>query len=339
MINRLKRQLRHVVARVGRQNWPFPRRSLLVLAYHRVLPRSHPDLAIVRPGMFVHDETFATHIQVLKQRYDVMDLTEWLALVRTGEPVPNRACAITFDDGWRDNFDHAFPILQAAQVPATIFLVSDFIGTNRSFWPARLARLLWAQGQGLGRGIWNDREFRWLPELHASYVFGGEAPNRDEIDEIIMQAKRFSDSDIEERLSRMEARITELDQHDGDDLLNWEHVRAMASSGLIQMGSHTRHHCRLTEGVDEKTMLDEIRGSKNIIKSKTGREVATFCYPNGDVTPPALKIVRDNYMAACCTITGWNSVKSDPYMLRRISIHEDIASDKKTFLARLSGWL
>lgn len=339
MKKQFKRQLRNVVARIGRQNWQFPKQKLIVLNYHRILPYQHADLPIVQPGMVVHDHTFAMHIKVLKQRYELVQLSDWMRLAKDGQRVPDRACAITFDDGWRDNFDYAFPILQAEQVPATIFLVADLVGTNRSFWPEKLARLLWAQGQGLGPEIWNHGAFRWLPKLGVSYVFDGKAPNRDDIDEIITQAKRFSDAEIEKRLERMEGRLNGLNEHNGSDLLSWEHVRAMTASGLVEVGSHTRHHCRLTEAVDEETMLDEIKGSKDIIRSKAECEVATFCYPNGDATPTALRIVRDNYIAACSTIIGWNSVKSDPHMLKRIGVHQDIASDEKAFLARLSGWV
>src|SRR5690606_22913761 len=62
---------------------------------------------------------------------------------------PHRACALTFDDGWRDNYVHAFPVLRESRAPATIYLVSRLVGGNYGFWPTRLARILhtaWTAG-------------------------------------------------------------------------------------------------------------------------------------------------------------------------------------------------
>ena len=65
------------------------------------------------------------HIRYLRAHYDVVPLED---LISTGS---DNACAITFDDGWRDNYVTAFPILRAHGVPATIFLATNLVGTDR----------------------------------------------------------------------------------------------------------------------------------------------------------------------------------------------------------------
>jgi len=98
----------------------------VVLMYHRVLPdASHTD---VDPGMYVTASAFEHHLRVLKSRYELVTidaLGEWMAGERAFTRPP---CAITFDDGWRDNYEVAFPLLQRYDVTATVFLVTGWIG-------------------------------------------------------------------------------------------------------------------------------------------------------------------------------------------------------------------
>ena len=96
-----------------------------ILMYHRVLPRADAACAAVEPGMFVSPKTFARHTAWLDERFAVMPLREIVDRLRDGRRLPLGACAITFDDGWRDNLVHALPTLEARRLPATIFVVTD----------------------------------------------------------------------------------------------------------------------------------------------------------------------------------------------------------------------
>jgi len=92
--------------------------------------------------MYVSPETLATHVRLLRRYFEIVHLDEWVQRAANGQPLPRLGCALTFDDGWRDNFEYAFPILRAEAVPATIYLLSDLMGTQYRLWPNRLARLL-----------------------------------------------------------------------------------------------------------------------------------------------------------------------------------------------------
>lgn len=99
----------------------------LVLMYHRVLDDVPQE---VEPGMYVTSGTFECHLRYLAAHHDVVGLDalhEWLLGRRQFDRVP---CVITFDDGWGDNYTHAFPLLQKYDLSATVFLVTDLIGTS-----------------------------------------------------------------------------------------------------------------------------------------------------------------------------------------------------------------
>ena len=335
----MKRQLKRIAAALlaplATVMW---RRSteprLLVLMYHRVLPQDHPDRANEQPGMYVSPATLAMHLEVLKRHFEIVHLDDWMRRAAERQPLPRLACAVTFDDGWRDNFQYAFPILQAAAVPATIYLLPDLMGTRYSFWPNRLARLLSAADNNAVSAGWPA----WLRAEIAAAAPGRQAPlplPMTQIDAVIDRCKsRYTDDTLLEMLDAVIARRGA--GADERDLLSWEEAQEMAAGGLIRFGSHTRRHIRLDARAPANVLEDEICASRTAIEQRLGAAVSSFCYPNGDHCPAAVEFVRTAYRTAVTTHKGWNSPSSDPHLLNRVGVHEDVSSTSAAFVSRLA---
>ena len=173
----IKRSLQHVAASFGRHARSFKEPQLIVLMYHRILPHDDKRSLAEEPGMTVTPETFKQHINILKHYFDIIRLADWIQLKSEGKELPSKSCAITFDDGWADNFEFAFPILKELNVPATIFLVSDMVGENEVFWPERLTRLINAISSHYPQ-YWSHPELKWLQEDPKNYRFSERLPTR-----------------------------------------------------------------------------------------------------------------------------------------------------------------
>jgi len=334
----IKRALQHLAASYGRHTRLNDEPQLLVLMYHRVLPVNDNRALCEEPGMIVTPESFKLHLGILKEYFEIVQLSEWVALKNNGGRLPLRACAITFDDGWADNYEFAFPILRELGVPATIFVVSDMLGTRKQFWPGRLARIISSIAKDYS-GQWTHPELDWLKKPSVRYRFTTMAPNQEELSDLIANIKVLPDREIHDRLDRVEEVFKLSAEDDTSSLLSWQQLAEMNASGLIEAGSHTCNHIRLNDEIDDSVLGHEIVTSKQQIEEKTGHAVKIFCFPNGDYSDKALTLVRKNYEGGVSTETGWNTEATDSCLLHRIGIHEDIARDRTAFLARISGWI
>lgn len=317
---------------LGRHRFGGPRSQLWVLMYHRILPNHDPRYRDEEPGMIVTPDSFRQQLRIIKQLFSVIPLSEWVRRQAAGQALPERACAITFDDGWLDNFEFALPILQAEQIPATVFAVSGMIGSTRRFWPNRLADLL--NFTKTDRA--SLRSFDWLQTLPGYQA--DEAPSREAIAQLIKSCKQLSDPELRMHLDLMETEAS-FNSPSVRAMMNWEELQQMQTSGLIEIGSHTCHHTRLVEGLPENILYAEIVESRKQLEDRLGKPVTLFCYPNGDVSSAAARLVAQHYSAAVTTQFGINSPRALAHQLQRIGIHDDISNTPTRFRARLSGWV
>lgn len=334
----IKRSIQTIAAHLGPHVRSARAPQLLILMYHRILPTNDERTKLEEPGMYVTPKTFRNNLRILTQFFEFIALSEWLDKKQKGLPLPDKACAITFDDGWADNYEFAYPILQEMEIPATIFIVSDMIGTNAQFWPERLARIVTLISTQQSQQ-WSTPELQWLRCAITDYKFLETAPSNEEITQLIAHAKQLPDHEIHIRLDQIESKLGLKNAPPNPSLLGWLQINEMVNSGLIEAGSHTCHHIRLNSQTPIEVIEKEIIHSKQIIERQLAKPVTTFCFPNGDYSETALKLVKKYYSGAVTTSRGWNSIESNKYLLKRIGIHEDIAKDRTAFLARISGWL
>ena len=187
------------------------RNKAFVLVYHRVLRSPLEEPVFVQPGMYVSADTFQRQAAFLKERFHVVPLAELVERIETGRSVGG-CCAITFDDGWHDNFTQAFPVLKEFQLPATVFLATGFIGTDRLFWPEELCFYL--QQVGMRASARQSRVFeQFLNEV--AYNSGEEAF----LDNAVLTLKGWSPHEREKVLEHLRSAGTTPPP--GRLLMNW----------------------------------------------------------------------------------------------------------------------
>lgn len=330
----LKYPLELMSARWGEHTRRGPPR-LWVLMYHRILPRTDARYATEEPGMIVTPETFHDHLKQLKELFTILPLSEWIMRHQQGQTLPDKACAITFDDGWADNYQYAMPLIKKEQVPVTLFAVSEMIGTRRRFWPNRIAHLLdKADPQQLAALNWLEVDYQSI--ITARKL--GSKHLAEYISQVINHLKKHSDEQITLWATLAERELSIINETN-DTLMTWHQLQAMSDSGLVEIGSHTCNHYRLRAGLAEATIADEIINSQKQLQEKLNKPVNLFCYPNGDVCEAAVKLVQKNYLGGVTTHRGINYCDSiDAAQILRIGMHQSISDTSTRLQARLSDW-
>jgi peptidoglycan/xylan/chitin deacetylase (PgdA/CDA1 family) len=302
-----------------------------ILMYHRILPPGSSAREI-EPGMYVRADSFEKHLRFLARNCSPVTLEEILPAL--GKPAAKPVCALTFDDGWRDFYRHAFPLLKSYNIPATVFLPTGYIGSGRWFWTDRLMRLL-------SRKPPHPSEYGARRPSHplARRVLSLCGRAGKEVDAVVAAMKSCGQEEIELILREVSRSLGAASVPKEDLFLDWKEVREMADSGLVGFGSHTVSHRILTTLDDQAVRVELAESRRKLLAEKVvSPGFLPFCYPNGNYTERIAGMVRDaGYSLAVTTQFGWNGKENGIFALRRIPVHEDICSSEAMFGCRMAG--
>jgi peptidoglycan/xylan/chitin deacetylase (PgdA/CDA1 family) len=312
----------------------FPEKSA-ILMYHRVLPGGTLPNGI-QPGMYVFSETFERHISFLKKSFSLVSLEQLHASPNEeGRQGLRPKCALTFDDGWKDFYEQAFPILKSQQVPATVFLPTDFIGTKKWFWTDRLASLLMRvedNQAAINSGKKTDNPL-------ADNILHLPGSLNAKIEAAICLLKPRRQDEIEEILRKISFFLSENLEPSQRAFVSWDEAREMFASGLVSFGSHTTSH-RILTTLEVGEIQNELSESKAklIEENVVLPEFIPFCYPNGNYNDQITRMVQNaGYSLALSTDYGWVGKEDDVFALKRIPIHNDMTSTEPLFSCRMIG--
>lgn len=287
--------------------------------------------------MYVEPGTFEDHIRFLRDRFRIAPLSEIPGVLgKRSALTGNRPlCVLTFDDGWYDFYEFAYPVLKAYKAPATVFLPTAFIGTGKWFWTDRLMHILLQL---------KHRRLTARPDRVSSHQLVRRLESMDDfrepaIEKAICQLKTRRNDEIEAVCSELAERWDLEPPPPVRAFLSWEEVGEMAGSGLVSFGSHTATHRILTTLTDDEIKEELIHSRETLIsRNAAERSFMPFCYPNGNHTPEIADMVREaGYHLAVTTGSGWNHPGSDLFTLRRIAIHQDMTSTEAMFGCRIAN--
>jgi peptidoglycan/xylan/chitin deacetylase (PgdA/CDA1 family) len=302
------------------------RNKLAILMFHGIeaKPLSPPCSHVLDVA------TLRRELKFVRRHFRVLPLEEALERLRAGT-LPDRAVALTFDDGTRNLATHAAPVLRSLGLPAAVFLVTGPMGTDEALWPDRLW-LVFARTTApdidlteVGLGV---RSLRTAADRGEAYAVTVEC---------------FKDLPDGERVARLESLVAALDPETIADagpfrLLSWDEARTLARDAGVTLHPHSVTHPILARCPDDK-VAHEIVDSCDTLERATGRPPSVFAYPNGraqDFDERARAALRRRGVGwALSTARGFAQSESDPLALPRIPANISLA----LFKLQVSGTL
>ncbi len=286
-------------------------RHLVILNYHRA---AIGDLS--------------AHLAYLRRHYRVMPLDRALDEL-FASTAPDAAArhrdrrtplAITFDDGYYDNYALAARLALKHQTPITLFLVPGYMETRQRYW--------WYEADVMVRNARNKEA-----TIDGRTYSLARPDDRRALGQVIDAHTRFAST-----VARREAFLTVMRDalgippgtaSDDPDTLpfGWDEARTLLANPFVTFGAHTMHHPTLAYLSDPEEVRAEVARCRVALEQGLGRQITAFAYPIGkgeDIDGRAVQAVQEaGYRWAVTTLPGYNTPATEPHLLRRITTDPD----------------
>jgi peptidoglycan/xylan/chitin deacetylase (PgdA/CDA1 family) len=288
-------------------------RSPRILMYHRFGPKG------------LDAKIFEAQVRILKSSFNVISLSKLSMSLQQGIPLPAHTVVITVDDGYADFYTYAYPILKKYSMPATFYVVSEFVDRNIWLWPDTIVFVL----KNTSHVDYTVR----LGDMTRNFRMGNSLERRQAWNDIADYCLTLKNKEklrfIREVASDLGVMVPAAPVEEFA-AVSWADILEMKKSG-VEVGSHTCTHPKLTM-LDQNELEYELRDSKKRIEEMTDAPTESFCYPNGtraDYDDDIKRMVqRSGYANA--TVGFFDSkITDDMFALRRYSIGPDMFHFRK----------
>lgn len=286
--------------------------GLYVFNYHRIGNSNSTDFD---SNVFsCTAENFSRHLKIIKSRFEIINMEKLVDIIENKSTIEQPFALITFDDGYIDNYELAYPILKKMHIPATFFIPTSYIGNNFIPWWDEIAWMI-------KKTAINSIK---LPDWEAAVTMTKENINNS-IRLVLNNIKKSATLSIDEKLHQLRDLLGCACPDDGSISLfmSWDHLREMQKAGM-NIGSHTHTH-QILSHLTEKEQLSELIQSRKILEKQLGISIDSFAFPVGKANTYTSKTLmlceQAGYKVAFSFIHGYNpSPSSKCFELLRMPV-------------------
>lgn len=311
---------------------PITQGTGVIFMLHHVVP-GQPAAFAPNRILTITPEFLELVVQHVKAHgFDIVTMDEAHERMASGTSGARRFATFTFDDGYRDNIEHALPVLEQYDVPMTVYLTPDFCDGKGLAWWLTLERVMTVSDEIRVPFAAGDKvlSLRTTEEKWSAYR------------EIYPWLRAMPDSGIQETVNAWVAEAG-VDPYAAcrELVLSWDEVRAAAKHPLVTFGAHTMTHTALAKCSDEEARW-QIQASIEHLEHELGGHCRHFAYPYGDLGSAGereFELARDAGLRTAVTtqkgLIG-NDVRDRLTALPRLSLNGEF-QDPRHVQVLLSG--
>ena len=301
------------------------RKKMIILFFHGISIKSFK---------FTHKRYFpiSTFIKIIlylkKKKYKFITLTEWIKIVKNNQKIKHRYVILTFDDGFKNVVDNAYPIIKKYNAKGCLYVISGIIGNNQLIWADYLDVLI--------RDI-KDKKFKFkFKDREIEYDLASPVNIKNAIGDIKHKLRYMNIKERQNHLKQFQKSndIDNFQNVPNDSLIvNWDELKSLDRQ-ILEIGAHTNNHPNLKLLYTEDEFLDELYHSKLVLEKNLGYRIDHLSYPAGFYDKRTIQYAKKyNYKTATTVNYGFNTKKTDLFQLNRIFIDNDFT----LFKFRISG--
>ena len=288
--------------------------AAIILRYHSIQNRPEDYANTIGCDSIHATAIFERHMELIASRFSAVSMDDVALFLKGEKTLPRRAVAVTFDDGYKDNFQFAAPILNRCGIPGTFYVLVDSVDRSKAPWYCLLRH-----------AFWTSRDSQWKDPAHGTIY---DLTNAEARDAAFLHAAELcakSSAQAREELTQKLLRSLESPPfpNEADLMMTWNDARTLLKSGHI-VGSHTMTHPNVVQ-ISAAEARSELGTSKLKLEKELGEGVKHFCYPHPALNPQwneaTLKVTEElGYATAVTTTVGAVRAGARPLAIPRTYI-------------------
>ncbi len=291
--------------------------QLKILLYHGVTNCTSSGIEN-NSGKHIDSKIFQFEMQYIKDNCNVLSMSDVISVFESKKSIPKNSVAVTFDDGFANNYSVAAPILKALEIPATFYITTGIIGTDKMFWVDQLESCI---------NLTHKTEIAvFLGDDQCVFNLSDNEYKIEALKKIKKYCKNIHPSKkdkVVEMVSYETGVIPSVNQGPNYRAMTWEEVQEMNSDPLFTFGGHNVTHDTLSY-LSRDEMRQQIRCSIEELEENLGEVVENYSYPEGQsnhFNNEVILFLQENGIKCCPTaINGINTLGDDLFHLKRIMV-------------------
>lgn len=299
------------------------RQKAVILWYHGIC---EDDFQLLKgyDERHIPKSVFENQIRYLNQkRYHFVTMTELVDALKQSKDI-RKFVVLTFDDGFRNVVENAYPIMNQFKAKGCFYLVSGLIGKKELLWTDYVETV-----------VRNSKKGEFLFEFNGktiTYQLDTKESFQNAMRDIKEKLRTIPDAERKEHLKQFAKRVLDTIPQEFE-FSTWEQIQSL-DKNILEVGSHTVNHPNCANLTSDIELENEIKNSRLAIEQRVGYPIHHFCYPAGSYNDEVIKNVKKYQYASAATIhPGFNDTGTDLYKLRRILA----CTDMFMFKAMVSG--